>query len=75
MNTTIATAARMSAYSVIVWPEVLCCDINDVRPLVGDTDSIGFTDGTGGSRVTLATGLAVYDGGTSRAAATEGTRG
>jgi xanthine dehydrogenase molybdenum-binding subunit len=41
--------------------EVLCCDINDVRPLVGDTDSIGFTDGTGGSRVTLATGLAVYE--------------
>ncbi|MBV8773337.1 MAG: xanthine dehydrogenase family protein molybdopterin-binding subunit, partial [Deltaproteobacteria bacterium] len=27
----------------------------------GDTDSIGFTDGTGGSRVTVATGLAVYE--------------
>jgi xanthine dehydrogenase molybdenum-binding subunit len=45
----------------MVAAEVLGCDINDVRPLVGDTDSIGFTDGTGGSRVTVATGLAVYE--------------
>jgi CO/xanthine dehydrogenase Mo-binding subunit len=45
----------------MVAAEVLGCDINDVRPLIGDTDSIGFTDGTGGSRVTVATGLAVYE--------------
>jgi xanthine dehydrogenase molybdenum-binding subunit len=49
------------AAMAMIAAEVLCCDINDVRPLVGDTDAIGFTDGTGGSRVTLATGLAVYE--------------
>ena len=32
-----------------------------MRPLVADTDSIGHTDVTGGSRVTFATGLAVYE--------------
>jgi xanthine dehydrogenase molybdenum-binding subunit len=32
-----------------------------VRPTVADTDSIGYTDVTGGSRVTMATGLAVYE--------------
>jgi xanthine dehydrogenase molybdenum-binding subunit len=40
---------------------VLGLDIGDVRPLVADTDSIGHTDVTGGSRTTLATGLAVYE--------------
>ncbi|HEX4209859.1 MAG TPA: molybdopterin cofactor-binding domain-containing protein, partial [Candidatus Binataceae bacterium] len=49
------------ASMAMIAAEVLGCDINDVRPLVGDTDAIGFTDGTGGSRVTLATGLAVYE--------------
>jgi CO/xanthine dehydrogenase Mo-binding subunit len=49
------------ASMAMVAAEVLGCDINDVRPSVGDTDSIGFTDGTGGSRVTVATGLAVYE--------------
>ncbi len=49
------------AVMAMVAAEVLGCDITDVRPLVGDTDSIGFTDGTGGSRVTVATGLAVYE--------------
>jgi xanthine dehydrogenase molybdenum-binding subunit len=49
------------ASMAMIAAEVLGCEINDVRPLVGDTDSIGFTDGTGGSRVTLATGLAVYE--------------
>lgn len=49
------------ASMAMVAAEVLGCEINDVRPLVGDTDSIGFTDGTGGSRVTVATGLAVYE--------------
>jgi xanthine dehydrogenase molybdenum-binding subunit len=41
--------------------EVLGLDVNDVRPLVGDTDSIGHTDVTGGSRVAVSTGLAVYE--------------
>ncbi|MBF6561022.1 MAG: xanthine dehydrogenase family protein molybdopterin-binding subunit [Candidatus Binataceae bacterium] len=41
--------------------EVLGADINDVRPVVTDTDSIGHTDVTGGSRVALATGMAVYE--------------
>jgi xanthine dehydrogenase molybdenum-binding subunit len=49
------------ASMAMVAAEVLGCDVNDVRPLIGDTDSIGFTDGTGGSRVTVATGLAVYE--------------
>jgi xanthine dehydrogenase molybdenum-binding subunit len=49
------------ASMAMVAAEVLGCDINDVRPSIGDTDSIGFTDGTGGSRVTVATGLAVYE--------------
>jgi xanthine dehydrogenase molybdenum-binding subunit len=48
------------ASMAMIAAEVLGCDVNDVRPLIGDTDSIGFTDGTGGSRVTVATGLAVY---------------
>jgi CO/xanthine dehydrogenase Mo-binding subunit len=41
--------------------EVLGLDVNDVRSIVADTDSIGHTDVTGGSRVTVATGLAVYN--------------
>jgi xanthine dehydrogenase molybdenum-binding subunit len=45
----------------IITAEVLGLDVNDVRPLVADTDSIGHTDVTGGSRTTLATGLAVYE--------------
>src|SRR5216683_2641949 len=49
------------ASMAMIAAEVLDCDIKDVRPLVGDTDSIGYTDGTGGSRVTVATGLAVYE--------------
>ena len=32
-----------------------------VRPSIVDTDSIGFTDVTGGSRVTFATGMAVVE--------------
>ncbi len=49
------------AVMAMIAAEVLGCDVKDVRPLVGDTDSIGFTDGTGGSRVAVATGLAVYE--------------
>ncbi|RPJ44395.1 MAG: xanthine dehydrogenase family protein molybdopterin-binding subunit, partial [Chloroflexi bacterium] len=32
-----------------------------VRPVVGDTDSVGYTEGTYGSRTTFATGWAVYE--------------
>jgi len=35
----------------------------DVHPQVADTDSVGYTDVTGGSRVTFATGLAAYHAG------------
>jgi CO/xanthine dehydrogenase Mo-binding subunit len=41
--------------------EVLGLDFNSVRPIVADTDSIGYTDVTGGSRTAFATGLAVYE--------------
>src|SRR5262245_53693960 len=40
--------------------ETLGIGAEDVRPQVGDTDSVGFTFLTGGSRVTFATGLAAY---------------
>jgi xanthine dehydrogenase molybdenum-binding subunit len=33
----------------------------DVRPVVADTDMVGYTDVTGGSRVTFATGYAAYE--------------
>jgi CO/xanthine dehydrogenase Mo-binding subunit len=39
--------------------EELGIPVEDVRPGVGDTDSAGFTDVTGGSRVAYATGMAV----------------
>jgi len=48
------------AVMAMITAEVLGLDASDVRPLVGDTDSIGHTDVTGGSRVAVATGLAVY---------------
>jgi CO/xanthine dehydrogenase Mo-binding subunit len=40
--------------------ETLGIGAEDVRPQVADTDSVGFTFLTGGSRVTFATGLAAY---------------
>ena len=40
--------------------EVLGIPVEDVHPSVGDTDSIGYTSVTGGSRTTFATGMAVY---------------
>ncbi len=40
--------------------EVLGLDAHDVRPVVTDTESIGYTDVTGGSRVCYATGYAAY---------------
>jgi len=39
--------------------EVLGIPVENVRPSVVDTDSVGYCDGTGGSRTTLATGGAV----------------
>jgi xanthine dehydrogenase molybdenum-binding subunit len=45
----------------MVAAEVLGLDADEVRPLVTDTDAAGHTDVTGGSRIALATGLAVYD--------------
>ena len=41
--------------------EVLGIAAEDVRPSVGDTDSVGYTDVTGGSRVTYATGWAAHE--------------
>lgn len=43
--------------------ETLGIPMEDVQPSVGDTDSVGYTDATGGSRVTFATGWAVYEAG------------
>ena len=41
--------------------EVLDIPVEDVKPQVGDTDSIGFTSNTGGSSVTFKTGWACYN--------------
>jgi len=41
--------------------ETLGIDYKQVRPLIGDTDAIGYTFLTGGSRVTFATGLAAIE--------------
>ena len=41
--------------------EVLGIPAEDVRPTVVDTDSVGFTAITGGSRVAFATGYAAYE--------------
>ncbi len=43
--------------------ETLGIAAEDVIPTVVDTDSVGYTDVTGGSRVTLATGLAAHEAG------------
>jgi xanthine dehydrogenase molybdenum-binding subunit len=49
------------ASMAMIAAEVLGLRIDQVRPMVGDTDSIGHTDVTGGSRTTLASGQAVYE--------------
>src|SRR6516164_6942560 len=49
------------AAQAMIAAEVLGLNANDVRPLVTDTDSIGHTDVTGGSRTAFATGWAVYE--------------
>ncbi len=41
--------------------EVLGISAEDVKPVVADTDMVGYTDVTGGSRVTFATGWAAYE--------------
>ena len=41
--------------------ETLGLDAADIYPSVGDTSAIGYTDVTGGSRVTYATGWAAYE--------------
>ena len=43
--------------------EVLGISAEDVRPVVGDTDSVGFTSMTGGSSVAFKTGWACYEAG------------
>jgi CO/xanthine dehydrogenase Mo-binding subunit len=43
--------------------ETLGIAAEDVTPTVVDTDSVGYTDVTGGSRVTYATGWAAYEAG------------
>ena len=41
--------------------ETLGIEYDRVRPIVADTNSVGYTQGTGGSRVTYATGLTVIN--------------
>ncbi|PKB78602.1 MAG: oxidoreductase [SAR202 cluster bacterium Io17-Chloro-G9] len=41
--------------------EVLGIAVEDVKPSVGDTDSIGFTSNSGGSGATFKTGWATYE--------------
>ena len=41
--------------------ETLGIPAEAVKPTVGDTDAVGFTDVTGGSRVTFATGIACIE--------------
>ena len=43
--------------------ETLGIDYEQVKPLVVDTDSVGYTAVTGGSRTTFATGWAVHEAG------------
>jgi CO/xanthine dehydrogenase Mo-binding subunit len=43
--------------------EVLGLRAEDVHPVVADTETVGYSDVTGGSRVTYATGLAAYEAG------------
>jgi len=44
------------ASMAMIKAEVLGLDANQVRPSASDTDGIGYTDVTAGSRTTLATG-------------------
>ena len=40
--------------------EELWLEMDEVKPMVGDTQIVGFNDGTGGSRTTYSTGVAVW---------------
>jgi len=49
------------AAMAMITAEVLGLKAEEVYPLVAETATIGHTDVTGGSRVTFATGYAVYE--------------
>src|SRR5437588_370737 len=49
------------ASMAIMAAETLGVDYAQVRAIVADTNSVGYTHVTGGSRVTFATGMAVVD--------------
>ncbi len=49
------------AACAMIAAEVLGLKAEEVHPVVADTETIGHTDVTGGSRVTFATGYAVYE--------------
>jgi CO/xanthine dehydrogenase Mo-binding subunit len=49
------------ASMAIMAAETLGIDYDQVRPIIADTASVGYTHVTGGSRVTFATGMAVVD--------------
>ena len=48
------------AAQAMIVAEVLGLEANEVRPIVADTDSIGYNDVTGGSRTAVTTGAAVF---------------
>ncbi len=49
------------ASMAMIVAEELGLPYDQVKPYVADTDSVGYTDVTGGSRTTYATGLACYN--------------
>ena len=54
------TGTRTSMAQIVA--EELGLAAGDVTSNVGDTDQVGYTEGTGGSRTTFSTGLAVHNG-------------
>ncbi len=55
--------------------ETLGIPAEDVTPTVADTDGVGYTDVTGGSRVTYATGWAAWEAGPGHPPANDRARG
>ncbi len=49
------------AVQAMIAAEVLGVAVEDVRALVADTDAAGHSDVTGGSRIALATGMAIHE--------------
>jgi len=49
------------ASMAIMAAEVIGIDVKLIQPVVGDTETVGFTDVTEGSRATYATGIAVVN--------------